>query len=284
MYLLLLHLLVLLPPGKAGRCVDSCQSQSSFSFVLLERGRRDLHMANHEEAEDKPDLFVAVPHLIGASQAGEGQRQREKMLSRLGRLWKKPETELQPIKDVENDHVPLGIQALTQPADERKVERSPLQEEAKKFWHRFMFRKGPASQGVILPIKSHEVHWETCRTVPFNQTIAHEDCENVVVPNNLCFGKCGSIHFPGAETHPYTFCSHCSPTKFTTMHLRLNCTRPTPVVKVVTQVEECQCMTKAEHREEHFLVAGSHESFIPGLSAPKAIPRLPLKTKPQQNK
>lgn len=116
------------------------------------------------------------------------------------------------------------------------------------------------------------------------QTVAHEDCEKVVVPNNLCFGKCGSIHFPGAETHPYNFCSHCSPTKLTTMHLRLNCTSPRPVVKVVTQVEECQCVTKTEHGEEHFLAAGSHESFIPGLSAPKAIPRLPLKTKPQQKK
>lgn len=27
----------------------------------------------------------------------------------------------------------------------------------------------PASQGIILPIKSHEVHQETCRTVPFSQ-------------------------------------------------------------------------------------------------------------------
>lgn len=169
MHLLFLQLIVLLPLGKAGLCVDDCQSRGSFSFALPERGRRDLHMVNHEEAEDKPDLFVAVPHLMGTSSAREGQRQREKMLSRLGRFWKKPEAELYPTRDMESDHVPSGIQALTQPADVRKLERSPLQEEAKKFWHRFMFRKGPASQGVILPIKSHEVHWETCRTVPFNQ-------------------------------------------------------------------------------------------------------------------
>lgn len=169
MHLLFLQLLVLLPLGKAGRCVDGCQSRSSLSFVLLERGRRDLRTANHEEAEAKPDLFVAVPHLIGTGLAGQGQRQREKMLSRLGRLWKTPETELHFTREVENHHVPSGIQTLTQPADGRQGERSPLQEEAKKFWHRFMFRKGPASQGIILPIKSHEVHWETCRTVPFNQ-------------------------------------------------------------------------------------------------------------------
>ncbi|XP_051022507.1 cerberus [Acomys russatus] len=273
MHLLFLQLLWLLPMGKAGRCVDGCQSQSSLSFVLLERGHRDLHTANHEEAEAKPDLFVAMPHLIGTGLAGEGQRQREKMLSKLGKLWKKPETELHPTREVESSHVPWGIQTLTRPADGREVERSPLQEEAKKFWHRFMVRKGPASQGVILPIKSHEVHWETCRTVPFNQTIAHEDCENTIVQNNLCFGKCGPTHFPreGEEAHLYNVCTHCSPTKFTTIHLRLNCPSPTAVVKMVMQVEECQCTAKTEH-EGHLLQADSQDSFIPGFSASKGIP------------
>ncbi|NP_034017.1 cerberus precursor [Mus musculus] len=272
MHLLLVQLLVLLPLGKADLCVDGCQSQGSLSFPLLERGRRDLHVANHEEAEDKPDLFVAVPHLMGTSLAGEGQRQRGKMLSRLGRFWKKPETEFYPPRDVESDHVSSGMQAVTQPADGRKVERSPLQEEAKRFWHRFMFRKGPAFQGVILPIKSHEVHWETCRTVPFNQTIAHEDCQKVVVQNNLCFGKCSSIRFPGEGADAHSFCSHCSPTKFTTVHLMLNCTSPTPVVKMVMQVEECQCMVKTERGEERLLLAGSQGSFIPGLPASKTNP------------
>lgn len=174
MSLLLLQFLVLLPLGQAGLCEDGCQSQGAVPFALLDRGRRDLPTANHEEADDKPDLFVALPHLMGTSLAGEGQRQREKMLSRLGRFWKKPETEIFPTRDVESDPVSSGIQALAQPSGGRKGERSPRQEEAKKFWHRFMFRKGPASQGVILPIKSHEVHWETCRTVPFNQVCSLE--------------------------------------------------------------------------------------------------------------
>ncbi|XP_021055118.1 cerberus [Mus pahari] len=272
MHLSLLQLLVLLPLGKADLCVDGCQSRGSSSFPLLERGGRDLHVANHEEAEDKPDLFVAVPHLMSTTLAGEGQRQRGKMLSRLGRFWKKPETALYPALDVESDHVSSGMQAVTQPADGRKVERSPLQEEAKRFWHRFMFRKGPAFQGVILPIKSHEVHWETCRTVPFNQTIAHEDCQKVVVQNNLCFGKCSSIRFPGEGADAHSFCSHCSPTKFTTVHLRLNCTSPTPVVKMVMQVEECQCMVKTERGEERPLLAGSQGSSIPELPASKTNP------------
>lgn len=116
------------------------------------------------------------------------------------------------------------------------------------------------------------------------QTIVHEDCEKAVVPNNLCFGKCGSIHFPGTETYPSNFCPHCSPAKFTTVHLRLNCTSPTPVVKMVMQVEECHCMTQAEHGEGDALPASSQESFIPWPSASEAVPWLPLKAKPQQKK
>ncbi|XP_008049142.1 cerberus [Carlito syrichta] len=265
MQFLLLQLLVLLPLGKAARHQDCHQNQCSFPPVLLERNRRELPTGNHEDAE-KPDLFVAVPHLISTSPVREGQRQREKMLSRFGRFWKKPEGELRPPRDSEGKHFPAGTQALNQTVDERKLEKSPLREEAKKFWHHFIFRKSPASQGVILPIKSHEVHWETCRTVPFRQMITHEDCEKVVVQNNLCFGKCGSAHFPGAAQHPHTFCSHCSPAKFTTIHLPLNCTGLAPVVKVVMLVEECQCEVKTEHGDGHLLQAAPQDSFIPGVS------------------
>jgi cerberus 1 len=91
------------------------------------------------------------------------------MPSRFGRFWKKPERVLHHPRDLESEHFPPRTQALPQPLDGMKVEQSPLREEAKKFWYHFMFRKSPASQGVILPIKSHEVHQETCRTVPFTQ-------------------------------------------------------------------------------------------------------------------
>ncbi|KAM5298429.1 cerberus [Ctenodactylus gundi] len=266
MYLLLLKMLVLLPLGKASQPSAGGQSQRAVSFTIPERNGKELSMGNHEEGEDEPDSLVAVPHLVGSSLEEKDQRHREKMLSRFGRFWKKPERELHRSGDVEIENFPRVSQSLPRPMEEIKVEKSPLQEEARKFWHHFMLRKGPASQGVILPIKSHEVHRETCRTVPFIQTITHEDCEKVVVQNNLCFGKCGSAHFPGTAPHPYTFCSHCEPAKFTTMHLQLNCTGPAPVVKVVMQVEECQCKVKTEHRDEHLLHADSQDSFIPGVS------------------
>ncbi|XP_003472297.1 cerberus [Cavia porcellus] len=264
MHLLFLHMLVLLPLGKASWHLDSSQSQSAVSLALLERSRRELPMANHEEVEDKPDLFVAVPHLVGTSPAEEEQRQREKMLFRFGKFWKKPERDLPPPRDLESEYNPLATQVF--PVNGMKVEKSPLREEAKKFWHHFMFRKGPASQGVILPIKSHEVHRETCRTVPFSQMITHEGCEKVIVQNNLCFGKCSSAHFPGSAPRTHSFCSHCAPAKFTTMHLQLNCTGPAPVVKVVMQVEECQCKAKAEHGHWCLLHSGSQDSFIPDIS------------------
>lgn len=167
MHLLLLQLLVLLPLGRAAQ--HGHRSQSSVSPVLLERSRRELPLGSPEEAEEKPDLFVAVPHLIGASMAGEGQRQREKMLLRFGRLWKKPKRDAPPTQDPLGEHFPLGSQVPPLSQDGVQMKKSPLQEEAKRFWHHFMFRMSPASQGVILPIKSHEVHQETCRTVPFNQ-------------------------------------------------------------------------------------------------------------------
>ncbi|XP_036998650.2 cerberus [Artibeus jamaicensis] len=273
MPLLLLQLLVLLALGKAAGHPGGLQRQRSVSLVLLERNRRELPMGNPEEAEEKPDLFVAVPHLIGASPAAEGQGDREKkMLFRFGRLWKKPERELHPTQDPVSEHFPPGTQTLTQSEDGMQIKKSPLQEEAKKFWHHFMFRMSPASQGVILPIKSHEVHQETCRTVPFSQSITHEDCEEVVVQNNLCFGKCGPASVSGAAQHPH-FCFHCSPAKFTTMHLQLNCSDLARVVKVVMLVEECQCTVKTDHHEHgHLLQAGPQaefhapDPFIPGFS------------------
>ncbi|KAM4877802.1 cerberus [Thomomys bottae] len=266
MHLLLLQLLVLLPLGKGNLSQDGRPSQNSFPLVLLERSRRELPLHNQEEGEDRPDLFVAMPHLMGTSLPGEEQRQREKTFSKFGKLWKKPEKALHRTRELERERSPPRIQDLPQPMEGMKADKSPLREEAKKFWRHFMLRKGPASQGVILPIKSHEVHRETCRTVPFSQTVSHEDCEKVVVQNNLCFGKCGTAQFPGPAPYPPTFCSHCSPSKFTMMHLQLNCTGLTPVVKVVMQVEECQCTVKTEHGHGHFLWAGSQDSFIPGVS------------------
>ncbi|XP_006881351.1 PREDICTED: cerberus [Elephantulus edwardii] len=271
MPLLLLQLLVVFPLGSTGQHQNDHHSQGSLSFALAEGSVRDYPEGSLEdEAEEKPDLFVAVPHLVGATPAAlESQGHRGKVLSRFDRLRKQPESERHLPEDPVSKQLMAGAPALTHLLAGRHPEKSPQQAEAKKFWHRFLFRKSPSSKGVILPIKSHEVHRETCRTVPFSQTITHEDCEKAVVRNNLCFGKCGSANLPGAVQGPNTFCSHCLPTKFTMMHLQLNCVGLAPVVKVVMLVEECQCQVKTDHEDGHLELPGSQaqDSFIPGFSA-----------------
>ncbi|KAJ6669492.1 hypothetical protein lerEdw1_000040 [Lerista edwardsae] len=139
------------------------------------------------------------------------------------------------------------------PHNKREAE-PPVRKDAKRFWDLFMLKTKSRSEEVVLPIKTNEMYQEVCSTLPFSQNIVHEDCENMVVQNNLCFGKCSSFHVPGLEDRLYTFCSHCLPTKFSLKRLEMNCTRPAPVIKVVMMVEECKCeVQKAKDPQMGFL-------------------------------
>ncbi|XP_066474267.1 cerberus [Tiliqua scincoides] len=130
----------------------------------------------------------------------------------------------------------------------------PFRRDAKRFWDLFMLKTKSRSEEVILPIKTNEMYEEICSTLPFSQNIVHENCEDMVVQNNLCFGKCSSFHVPGLEDRLYTFCSHCLPTKFSLKRLEMNCTNPVPVIKVVMIVEECKCeVQKAKDPQIGFL-------------------------------
>ncbi|XP_007436392.1 cerberus [Python bivittatus] len=117
---------------------------------------------------------------------------------------------------------------------------SPFRKDAKKFWDLFMLKTKSRSEEVVLPIKINEIY-QICNMLPFSQSITHENCERLVIQNNLCFGKCSSFHVPGTDDRMYSFCSHCSPTKFSMKHLKMNCTMVTPVIKVVMIIEECRC-------------------------------------------
>ncbi|KAJ1218578.1 hypothetical protein NDU88_006156 [Pleurodeles waltl] len=147
--------------------------------------------------------------------------------------WGLPDTENIPLDALSN--------AFPPPPPERRNKEPTNMKNAKKFWNHFLLRRNSASGELALPVKTEEMQQENCRTLPFSQSIVHENCEKVVVENNLCFGKCSSFHVPGPEDHLYTFCSHCLPTKFTMQRLQMNCTGFTTLVKVVMIVEECQC-------------------------------------------
>ncbi|XP_062989370.1 cerberus-like [Elgaria multicarinata webbii] len=126
------------------------------------------------------------------------------------------------------------------PHSKREAE-SPLKKDAKKFWDIFMLKTQSRSEEIVLPIKTKEMYQETCSTLPFSQSIVHENCEKLLTKNNLCLGKYSSFHVPGLEDRLYTFCSHCLPTKFSMNHLETSCTMAAPVINVVMLVEECKC-------------------------------------------
>ncbi|XP_015280901.1 PREDICTED: cerberus [Gekko japonicus] len=144
------------------------------------------------------------------------------------------------------------------PRSKREAE-STFRKDAKRFWDLFMLKTKSRSEEVVLPIKTNEMYEETCSTLPFSQSIVYENCETVVVQNNLCFGKCSSFHVPGPEDRLYSFCSHCLPTKFSMRRLQMNCTRAAPLFKVVMIVEECKCeVQKIKDPEIGFLHSDVH--------------------------
>uniref|UniRef100_A0A8B9NUT5 Cerberus n=1 Tax=Apteryx owenii TaxID=8824 RepID=A0A8B9NUT5_APTOW len=248
MSLLFLQLLVLSHLGATETDGDPQQKKSRRPFqhhfypgknLLASEGFHQLVGENPigvEETLGETSLFVAIPQT-----ATESVKQGQKKTSR----FTLPYAELHADRDLGT----LTALRETSPVENfspsyssSKREAEPLyRKDAKKFWDHFMLKKNSASEEVVLPIKTNEMHQETCRSLPFSQGIAHESCEKVMVQNNLCFGKCSSFHVPGPDDRLYTFCSHCLPTKFSMKRLELNCTSSVPVVKEVMIVEECKC-------------------------------------------
>lgn len=134
--------------------------------------------------------------------------------------------------------------ARSTPPDSKRPSQPPPLKHAKQFWNHFAFRRRSESQETIVPIKTTAVQQQTCRALPFLQSVVHENCEKVVLKNNLCFGRCSSVHVPGNEDRTYTICSYCVPTNFTTKTVELKCKGSVSVTKLVMLVEECQCEAK----------------------------------------
>ncbi|NXL46458.1 CER1 protein, partial [Podilymbus podiceps] len=251
MSLLLLQVLVLSCLGDTEPQKDSLQRKSRRSFqhlfhldknLLGSQSFRELVVENPagvEETLGEPSFFVAIPQT-----ASESEKQEDKKMSR----FILPNAELHADQDLRNWAAPREIPPVENfsPShySSKRESEPPYRKDAKKFWDHFMLKKNSASEEVVLPIKTNEMHQENCRTLPFSQGVTHENCEKVMVQNNLCFGKCSSFHVPGPEDRLYTFCSHCLPSKFTMMRLDLNCTSSVPVVKEIMIVEECKCETQ----------------------------------------
>ncbi|XP_025908525.1 cerberus [Nothoprocta perdicaria] len=248
MSLLFIQLLVLSSLKATGADEESHQKKSRRPFqhlfppgksLISSEGFRQLVGKNPigvEETLGETSLFVAIPQM-----ATESVKQSQKKTSR----FTLPYAELQANRDLGTWTTPREtspVENFSPGYSSSKTEAEPLyRKDAKRFWDHFMLKKNAASEEVVLPIKTNEMHQETCRTLPFSQGVAHESCEKVMVHNNLCFGKCSSFHVPGPDEHLYTFCSHCLPSKFSMKRVELNCTSSISVVKEVMIVEECKC-------------------------------------------
>ncbi|NWH57465.1 CER1 protein, partial [Geococcyx californianus] len=263
MSLLLLQLLVLSDLGASDPQGSSLQRKSRRPFhplLYLDKNLLDIQSLRElvgenpvrvEETLGEPSFFVAIPQT-----ASESKKQEEKKMSR----FILPNAESHADQDLGNWVAPSPVENFSPSHYSSKREpEPPYRKDAKKFWDHFMLKKNSASEEVVLPIKSNEMHEENCRTLPFPQGVTHESCERVTVHNNLCFGKCSSFHVPGPDDRPYAFCSHCLPSKFSMKHLELNCTSSVPVVKEVMIVEECKCETqKIKDSVTGSLLSGSH--------------------------
>ncbi|NWR34557.1 CER1 protein, partial [Tachuris rubrigastra] len=250
MSVLLLQLLVLSCLGSTEPQGNSRQRKSRKPFQHFFYLDRNLKSQSFHElvgespvgVEDKlgvPSFFVAIPQTASESEKKEGKKMSRFILPNAElnadqglRSWAAPR-EISPVENFSPPHY-----------SSKGESESPYRKDAKKFWDHFMLKKNSASEEVVLPIKTNEMHQESCRTLPFAQGVTHNSCEKVTVQNNLCFGKCSSFHVPGPEDHLYTFCSHCLPSKFSMKRLHLNCTGSVPVVKEIMIVEECKCETR----------------------------------------
>ncbi|NXU56119.1 CER1 protein, partial [Turnix velox] len=248
MLLLLLQLLVLLSLGATEPQGEPQQRKSRRQFQHLFYVDKNLQSLDEllgenpvgiEKTLGEPSFFVAIPQT-----ASDSEKQEKKKMSR----FVLPNAEWHADQDLrtwEAPRVTSTVENFSPTTDSIKREAEPLyRKDAKKFWDHFMLKKNSASEEVVLPIKTNEMHQENCRTLPFSQAVIHESCDKVVVQNNLCFGKCSSFHVPGPEGRLHTFCTHCLPSKFLMKRFDLNCTSSVPVVKEVMIVEECKCKTQ----------------------------------------
>uniref|UniRef100_H3A159 Cerberus 1, DAN family BMP antagonist n=2 Tax=Latimeria chalumnae TaxID=7897 RepID=H3A159_LATCH len=253
MFLLLLQLFVISVLAESVERRDLTRKKGRKSHLLNHRGQgkreamgEDLLLGSAENLSLE-GKFAEVSQLCETAHRESLKKEKKNGRSKKSSRSNPYHTELQARGLDSSDQgagrsLPLAnlADATPTPPNNRNAE-PPHWKNAKKFWNNFLFRRGANFQELVLPIKTNEVQQETCRTLPFSQSIVHENCEKVVVQNKLCFGRCTSFHVPGPEDRLYTFCSHCLPNKFTMNRMELNCTGSTTVVKVVMVVEECKC-------------------------------------------
>ncbi|KAF7244649.1 Cerberus [Varanus komodoensis] len=238
MFFLLLQMLLISWVGIAEQGCELREKRGMRTSYLLAQDMLTKYPVDDEGPRAETGLLV--PHLLGEM---ERRNQDNPKMSKTS----SPYPDSPAAQDLGN-WAPTRVLPYSEATEKtpshshsKRETESLFKKDAKKFWDLFMLKTKSRSEEIILPIKTKEMYQEICSTLPFSQSIAHDNCEKLVIQNNLCFGKCSSFHVPGLEDRLYTFCSHCLPTKFSMKRLEMNCTTATPVFKVVRFVEECKC-------------------------------------------
>lgn len=117
-----------------------------------------------EETLKVPSFFVSIPQTASGSEKKEEKKMSRFVLPNTGlHVDQNLRTRVAPreISPVENFSPPHH-------SSNREPE-FPYRKDAKKFWDHFMLKKNSASEEVVLPIKTNEMHQENCRILPFAQ-------------------------------------------------------------------------------------------------------------------
>lgn len=93
-----------------------------------------------------------------------------------------------------------------------------------------------------------------CIALPFNQTVTKRGCLPAVIPNNMCFGTCGSMYIPLGDpmipnkTLKDTFfdCRHCIPDKYQLIRVPMYCPgrKRKHRTKKVLLIHSCSCTSR----------------------------------------
>lgn len=117
-----------------------------------------------EETLKVPSFFVSIPQTASGSEKKEEKKMSRFILPSAGlhadqnsRTWA-ASRETSPVENLPPSHY-----------SSKRESEVPYRKDAKKFWDHFMLKKNSASEEVVLPIKTNEMHQENCRTLPFAQ-------------------------------------------------------------------------------------------------------------------
>ena len=103
---------------------------------------------------------------------------------------------------------------------------------------------------------------DSCNVFTFNQTITKRGCNSVIIPNNLCYGLCGSFFIPQSDPFNvsgvplYKQCRRCIPAKYQLIKLLMYCPnrRRKYRIKRILLVHSCRCyIAQCEFSHKHLM-------------------------------